>query len=210
WLLSAKGDGSETPAAQNDAPLSQEEAAMLADAPIFPSLPAHDIDRAKAWYEEKLGLKPTRDLGPGGQLYTSGKTLFVIYPTRVAKPATAKIHQTEAKAFASSRSLADTGRCCSWIIGTTIGNAPANATNEIPTSARNSASAVPSTALAAELSPERPRGAGVMLEAAVTMGLQFGLVDGSPSVICILSHRGPRRHRQPAADGRDMRPLRVT
>jgi len=84
WLLSAKGDGSETPAAQNDAPLSQEEAAMLADAPIFPSLPAHDIDRAKAWYEEKLGLKPTRDLGPGGQLYTSGKTLFVIYPTPFA------------------------------------------------------------------------------------------------------------------------------
>jgi catechol 2,3-dioxygenase-like lactoylglutathione lyase family enzyme len=57
---------------------------MLADAPIFPSLPAHDIDRAKAWYQEKLGLTPTRDLGPGGQLYLSGKVLFVIYPTPFA------------------------------------------------------------------------------------------------------------------------------
>jgi catechol 2,3-dioxygenase-like lactoylglutathione lyase family enzyme len=37
-----------------------------------------------AWYKEKLGLTPTRDLGPGGQLYTSGKTLFVIYQTTFA------------------------------------------------------------------------------------------------------------------------------
>jgi catechol 2,3-dioxygenase-like lactoylglutathione lyase family enzyme len=57
---------------------------MLADSPIFPSLPAQDIDRAQAWYKEKLGLTPTRDLGPGGQLYTSGKALFVIYQTPFA------------------------------------------------------------------------------------------------------------------------------
>ena len=57
---------------------------MLADSPIFPSLPAKDINRAKAWYEEKLGMTPTRDLGPGGQLYTSGKALFVIYQTPFA------------------------------------------------------------------------------------------------------------------------------
>ncbi|HTG41021.1 MAG TPA: hypothetical protein VK697_05340, partial [Methylomirabilota bacterium] len=35
---------------------------------------------------------------------------------------------------AISKSLADTGRCWSWIIGTTIGNAAARATNVIPTS----------------------------------------------------------------------------
>ena len=57
---------------------------MLADSPIVPTLPARDINRAMAWYKEKLGLTPTRDLGPGGQLYTSGKTLFVIYQTPFA------------------------------------------------------------------------------------------------------------------------------
>lgn len=56
----------------------------LADAPIFPSLPAHDIERAKAWYKDKLGFTPTRDLGPGGQLYMSGTSIFVIYPTQFA------------------------------------------------------------------------------------------------------------------------------
>src|SRR5258705_4861892 len=57
---------------------------MLADAPIFPTLPAHDIERAKAWYKDKLGLVPIRDLGTGGHLYSSGKALFVIYPTPFA------------------------------------------------------------------------------------------------------------------------------
>jgi catechol 2,3-dioxygenase-like lactoylglutathione lyase family enzyme len=57
---------------------------MLSDAPIFPTLPAHDIERAKAWYKDKLGLTPIRDLGAGGQLYSSGKALFVIYPTPFA------------------------------------------------------------------------------------------------------------------------------
>jgi catechol 2,3-dioxygenase-like lactoylglutathione lyase family enzyme len=57
---------------------------MLSDAPIFPTLPAHDIERAKAWYKDKLGLTPIRDLGVGGQLYSSGKALFVIYPTPFA------------------------------------------------------------------------------------------------------------------------------
>ena len=54
---------------------------MLADSPIFPSLPAHDIERAKAWYKDKLGLTPIRDLGPAGQVYASGKALFVMYQT---------------------------------------------------------------------------------------------------------------------------------
>jgi catechol 2,3-dioxygenase-like lactoylglutathione lyase family enzyme len=56
----------------------------LADAPIYASIPAKDIDRAKAWYEEKLGLTPIRDLGPGGLLYSSGPSLFVVYQTPFA------------------------------------------------------------------------------------------------------------------------------
>jgi catechol 2,3-dioxygenase-like lactoylglutathione lyase family enzyme len=53
----------------------------LKDAPLYATLPAKDLERAKRWYEEKLGLTPTMDLGPGGQLYTSGGAPFVVYQT---------------------------------------------------------------------------------------------------------------------------------
>ena len=56
----------------------------LSDSPIFPSLPAQDIERTKAWYKDKLGFTPARDLGPGGQLYMSGSTLFILYQTPFA------------------------------------------------------------------------------------------------------------------------------
>lgn len=58
---------------------------MLADTPIFASVPAKDIDRAKRWYEEKLGLTPDVDLGPGGLVYRAGRgTRFVLYQTPAA------------------------------------------------------------------------------------------------------------------------------
>jgi predicted enzyme related to lactoylglutathione lyase len=53
----------------------------LTDAPLTASVPAHDIERAKRWYEEKLGVTPTQDLGPAGQLYSTGGTNWVIYQT---------------------------------------------------------------------------------------------------------------------------------
>jgi catechol 2,3-dioxygenase-like lactoylglutathione lyase family enzyme len=53
----------------------------LSDAPLIASLPAHDIERAKRWYEEKLGLTPILDLGRAGQLYRSGTSQWIIYPT---------------------------------------------------------------------------------------------------------------------------------
>jgi catechol 2,3-dioxygenase-like lactoylglutathione lyase family enzyme len=53
----------------------------LSDAPLFASLPAHDIERAIRWYEEKLGLTPIMDLGVAGQLYQSGGTPWMIYQT---------------------------------------------------------------------------------------------------------------------------------
>ena len=56
----------------------------LNDAPMTPSLPAHDIDRAMRWYDEKLGLKPIMDLGIGGQLFRSGGSQFIIYQTEFA------------------------------------------------------------------------------------------------------------------------------
>ena len=53
----------------------------LADAPLVANLPAHDIERAMRWYEEKLGLTPIMDLGPGGHLYRTGGSLWLIYQT---------------------------------------------------------------------------------------------------------------------------------
>jgi predicted enzyme related to lactoylglutathione lyase len=56
----------------------------LKDAPLYASLPASDLDRAKRWYEEKLGLTPTMDLGVGGLLYRTGGSNFIVYPTPAA------------------------------------------------------------------------------------------------------------------------------
>jgi catechol 2,3-dioxygenase-like lactoylglutathione lyase family enzyme len=53
----------------------------LADAPLTASVPAQDIERAKRWYEEKLGVTPAQDLGPAGQLYSTGGTNWLIYQT---------------------------------------------------------------------------------------------------------------------------------
>ncbi len=53
----------------------------LKDAPLFASLPAHEIDRAKRWYEEKLGLTPMLDMGVAGLLYDTGGSRWLIYQT---------------------------------------------------------------------------------------------------------------------------------
>jgi catechol 2,3-dioxygenase-like lactoylglutathione lyase family enzyme len=53
----------------------------LKDKPMFASLPAHDIERAKRWYEEKLELTPMLDLGNGGLLYNTGGSQWLIYQT---------------------------------------------------------------------------------------------------------------------------------
>jgi len=53
----------------------------LTDASFLPTLPAHDIERAMGWYEEKLGLAPIMDLGPAGQLYRTGGSLWILYQT---------------------------------------------------------------------------------------------------------------------------------
>lgn len=53
----------------------------LTNSPMFASLPAHDIERARRWYEEKLGLTPMLDLGPGGLLYSTGGSQWLIYQT---------------------------------------------------------------------------------------------------------------------------------
>lgn len=46
---------------------------------IYPQLPASDIDRARLWYSEKLGLEPIED---GEELfYDTGSAQFGVYPS---------------------------------------------------------------------------------------------------------------------------------
>ena len=52
---------------------------MFANSPIYPTLPAADLERAKRFYAEKLGLTPESEL-PGGLLYRCGKdTRFSVF-----------------------------------------------------------------------------------------------------------------------------------
>jgi predicted enzyme related to lactoylglutathione lyase len=54
---------------------------MLTNSPIYASLPAADLERAKRFYAEKLGLTPESEL-PGGLLYRCGKdSRFSVFPS---------------------------------------------------------------------------------------------------------------------------------
>lgn len=72
-----------TPSSHAADTLREKEAIpmQLTDAPLVATLPAHDLQRAVRWYEEKLGLKPVMDLGISGQAYRSGGVLWLIYET---------------------------------------------------------------------------------------------------------------------------------
>ena len=56
----------------------------LSNARLVANIPAQDIERAMRWYQEKLGLRPTMDLGVAGQLYQSGGVYWLIYQTTAA------------------------------------------------------------------------------------------------------------------------------
>ena len=53
---------------------------MLEGARVHTTLPANDVERAKAFYTKKVGATPGES-GPGGTFLTFGETRFVIYPT---------------------------------------------------------------------------------------------------------------------------------
>jgi catechol 2,3-dioxygenase-like lactoylglutathione lyase family enzyme len=48
------------------------------------TLPAADMDRAKAWYEAKLGLVPVEEDEFDGAWYETGETPFLLYPSEFA------------------------------------------------------------------------------------------------------------------------------
>ncbi|TME05250.1 MAG: VOC family protein [Chloroflexi bacterium] len=55
---------------------------MFANDPIYPSLPATDLERAKRFYAEKLGLTPESEI-PGGLFYRCGKdTRFAVFTSQ--------------------------------------------------------------------------------------------------------------------------------
>jgi len=60
---------------------------MLGRFPTHTTLPAADLDRARAWYAEKLDLNPTSE-DPGGMWYETGGAMFAIFPTPHAGSAT--------------------------------------------------------------------------------------------------------------------------
>jgi catechol 2,3-dioxygenase-like lactoylglutathione lyase family enzyme len=51
---------------------------MLADSPVATRLPAKDLERARRFYLEKLGLAPVEER-PGGLCYHCGGGYFVVF-----------------------------------------------------------------------------------------------------------------------------------
>ncbi len=55
---------------------------MFTNDPIYAALPAADLERAKRFYAEQLGLTPESEL-PGGLLYRCGKdTRFAVFSSQ--------------------------------------------------------------------------------------------------------------------------------
>jgi len=61
--------------------LVDREISMLQQSPMYSYLPAKDVARARAFYEQKLGFRPLEETG-GGVVYEFGKgTACFLYPT---------------------------------------------------------------------------------------------------------------------------------
>lgn len=57
---------------------------MIANIPIQVVLPASDLERARHWYSEKLGLEPVSTNAFGDLRYEAGGVEFILYPTALA------------------------------------------------------------------------------------------------------------------------------
>ena len=57
---------------------------MFADRQATAMLPAADIERAKTWYQEKLGLTPAEDMGDIGVVYHLKGVRAFLYKTAYA------------------------------------------------------------------------------------------------------------------------------
>ncbi len=58
---------------------------MFETTPMIPTLPAADLERAKTWYADKLGLQPVQeDAERGGAMYETGGSPFLVYLSEFA------------------------------------------------------------------------------------------------------------------------------
>jgi len=57
---------------------------MYGNTALHPVLPASDLDRAKRWYSEKLGIEPVREYEYGGAEYEVGGAMFLVYRSEFA------------------------------------------------------------------------------------------------------------------------------
>ncbi|MEV6176010.1 VOC family protein [Streptomyces sp. NPDC052015] len=67
--------------------MSAQERNMLARGRVATRLPAQDLERARRFYAEQLGLEPV-DERPGGLLYRCGATEFAVYTSTGASSGT--------------------------------------------------------------------------------------------------------------------------
>jgi len=58
-----------------------DEELSLNECQTYTKLPARDIDRALAFYEQKLGLTPARELAPRHFLYACAGSRFLLFPS---------------------------------------------------------------------------------------------------------------------------------
>jgi catechol 2,3-dioxygenase-like lactoylglutathione lyase family enzyme len=54
---------------------------MLKITESYATLPAQDIERARKFYEQKLGLKPEMVMPDGGVVFKTGNTGFLVFPS---------------------------------------------------------------------------------------------------------------------------------
>lgn len=67
--------------------MTTDDADMLSRARVATRLPAGDLERARRFYADKLGLEPA-DERPGGLLYRCGGIDFVVFRSTGASPGT--------------------------------------------------------------------------------------------------------------------------
>jgi len=60
-----------------------EEETMFANRAVFGMIPAHDVERAKAWYHDKLGIEPGEVNEQGTMYHLEGADMF-LYPSGYA------------------------------------------------------------------------------------------------------------------------------
>lgn len=56
---------------------------IVNDAPVYATIAAEDLERAKAWYAQKLDLHPSVET-MGGAMYEVGGSRFFLFPTPAA------------------------------------------------------------------------------------------------------------------------------